>query len=57
MDADTHIDATAKVCDPLLFCDNCEFYPIIPVHGHFECPRCHMPTKCCEGIAQDVEPS
>lgn len=44
-----------KVCEPLLFCDNCEFYPIIPVHGHFECPRCHMLTKCCEGIALDID--
>lgn len=37
-----------------LFCDNCMFYPIEPVHGHFMCPQCHMPTKCCEGLAQDV---
>jgi len=37
-----------------LFCDNCGFYPIQPVHGHFMCPQCHMPTKCCEGIPLDV---
>jgi hypothetical protein len=35
---------------PELFCDNCDFYPIVPVHGHFVCPACNMPTKCCEGI-------
>ena len=32
-----------------LYCDNCYYYPIEPVHGHFMCPKCHMPTKCCEG--------
>lgn len=32
-----------------LFCDSCGHYPIEPVHGHFICPACHMPTKCCEG--------
>lgn len=32
------------------FCDNCGYYPIEPVHGHFVCPACHMPTKCCEGL-------
>lgn len=35
---------------PELFCDACGHYPIEPVHGHFVCPACHMPTKCCEGI-------
>lgn len=39
---------------PEFFCDNCGHYPIEPVHGHFMCPACHMPTKCCEGIPQDV---
>lgn len=34
---------------PELFCDSCGHYPIEPVHGHFVCPACHMPTKCCEG--------
>jgi hypothetical protein len=34
---------------PELFCDSCGFYPIEPVHGHFVCPSCKMPTKCCEG--------
>ena len=33
-----------------LYCDNCGHYPIVPVHGHFVCPECKMPTKCCEGI-------
>lgn len=32
------------------FCDHCGHYPIEPVHGHFVCPACKMPTKCCEGI-------
>ncbi len=35
---------------PELFCDACGFYPIEPVHGHFVCPSCKMPTKCCEGM-------
>jgi hypothetical protein len=35
---------------PELFCDACGFYPIEPVHGHFVCPACKMPTKCCEGM-------
>ena len=39
-----------KEKSPEFFCDNCGFYPIEPVHGHFMCPACHMPTKCCEGI-------
>jgi hypothetical protein len=34
---------------PELFCDACGYYPIEPVHGHFVCPACKMPTKCCEG--------
>jgi len=38
-----------KERSPYLFCDYCGFYPIEPVHGHFMCPSCHMPTKCCEG--------
>lgn len=38
-----------KEQSPYLFCDNCGHYPIEPVHGHFMCPSCHMPTKCCEG--------
>lgn len=37
-----------------LFCDSCGHYPIEPVHGHFMCPACRMPTKCCEGSPQDV---
>lgn len=35
---------------PELFCDACGYYPIEPMHGHFVCPRCRMPTKCCEGL-------
>jgi hypothetical protein len=38
-----------KEKSPYLFCDHCDFYPIEPVHGHFVCPSCKMPTKCCEG--------
>ncbi len=34
---------------PYLFCDACGFYPIKPVHGHFVCPSCNLPTTCCEG--------
>lgn len=37
-----------------LFCDACGYYPIEPVHGHFVCPACHMPTKCCEGMPLEV---
>lgn len=39
---------------PELFCDNCGHYPITPMHGHFVCPECFMPTKCCEGSPADV---
>lgn len=39
-----------KEKSPEFFCDNCGHYPIEPVHGHFMCPECHMPTKCCEGL-------
>ena len=34
---------------PEFFCDACGHYPIEPVHGHFVCPACKLPTKCCEG--------
>jgi len=37
-----------------LFCDHCQHYPIEPVHGHFVCPACKMPTKCCEGAPADA---
>jgi len=43
---------TAKQ-SPEFFCDNCQFYPIAPVHGHFECPQCGYKSKCCEGAALD----
>jgi hypothetical protein len=39
---------------PELFCDTCGHYPIEPVHGHFVCPACKMPTKCCEGMPLNV---
>ena len=35
------------------FCEMCEYYPLIAVHGHYECPQCHYKTKCCEGAPQD----
>ncbi len=31
------------------FCEMCGHYPLVPVHGHFECPECRYKTKCCEG--------
>lgn len=39
---------------PYLFCDHCGAYPLEPVHGHFVCLQCHMPTKCCEGGPLDL---
>ena len=39
---------------PEFFCDHCGHYPIVPVHGHFICLACHMPTKCCEGVPVDA---
>jgi hypothetical protein len=49
----TDNDVYAALVDeqtPELFCDTCGYYPIEPMHGHFVCPACKMPTKCCEGI-------
>lgn len=43
-----------KEQSPELFCDSCGFYPIEAVHGHFVCPSCRMPTKCCEGLPANV---
>ena len=40
-----------RIRSPEFFCDNCGHYPIQPVHGHFMCPVCKYPTKCCEGAA------
>ena len=37
-----------------LYCDNCGHYPIYPVHGHFVCPNCFLPTKCCEGAPLEI---
>jgi len=37
-----------------LVCDSCGAYPLEPVHGHFVCPQCKMPTKCCEGGPQEL---
>lgn len=45
--------AESKVCADEYFCEMCEYYPIYPVHGHFECPKCHYKTKCCEGAPQN----
>lgn len=46
-------DEVVKDLIPELFCDSCGHYPIEPVHGHFMCPACKMPTKCCEGLPAD----
>lgn len=42
---------------PQLFCDTCGYYPIEPIHGHFVCPSCKMPTKCCEGAPMELSGS
>jgi hypothetical protein len=42
------------VCSPYLICDNCVAYPLMPVHGHYVCPECKLPTKCCEGGPQEL---
>lgn len=31
-------------------CEVCGYYPLTPVHGHFECSNCRYKTKCCEGM-------
>lgn len=41
-----------KVCSLEYFCEVCEYYPLYPVHGHYECPKCFYKTKCCEGAPQ-----
>ncbi len=42
-----------KERSPELFSGSCgiipQRHPIEPVHGHFMCSACHIPTKCCEG--------
>ena len=40
-----------KTCSLEYFCEACDYYPLLPVHGHYECPQCHYKTKCCEGMA------
>jgi hypothetical protein len=40
-----------KVCSIEYFCELCGFYPLMPIHGHYECPQCHYKTKYCEGMA------
>lgn len=42
----------SKICSLEYFCEVCEYYPLYPVHGHYECPKCFYKTKCCEGIPQ-----
>lgn len=37
------------VASPYLICDNCGAYPLLPMHGHYLCLKCRLPTKCCEG--------
>lgn len=41
-----------KTCSLEYFCEVCEHYPLHPVHGHYECPKCFYKTKCCEGSPQ-----
>jgi hypothetical protein len=42
-----------KVCSLEYFCEVCDYYPLYPVHGHYECPQCRYKTKCCEGAPQN----
>ena len=44
---------TGQVCSLDYFCEMCEYYPLHPVHGHYECPQCGYKTKCCEGAPQE----
>lgn len=44
---------TGSTCSLEYFCEMCEFYPLQPVHGHYECPQCGYKTKCCEGAPQE----
>jgi hypothetical protein len=46
-------DAAEKVCSLEYFCEMCDYYPLYPVHGHYECPQCFYKTKCCEGAPQE----
>lgn len=45
-------DKNEKVCSLEYFCEVCNYYPLYPVHGHYECPQCRYKTKCCEGAPQ-----
>ena len=36
---------TDKVCSLEYFCEVCEYYPLYPVHGHYQCPQCHYKTE------------
>lgn len=45
--------AGGGTCSLEYFCEACEYYPLRPVHGHYECPQCGYKTKCCEGAPQD----
>ena len=45
----TLADTSAKTCLLEYFCEMCDYYPLYPVHGHYECPQCFYKTKCCEG--------
>ncbi len=39
---------------PYLICDNCGNSALIPMHGHFLCQVCKLPTKCCEGSPAEL---
>lgn len=54
--ADENYQALVREGAAELFCDYCGFYPLEPVHGHFVCPSCRMPTKCCEGMPIEITP-
>lgn len=45
-------DEPVKNCSLEYFCEVCDYYPLVAVHGHFECPKCRYKTKCCEGAPQ-----
>jgi hypothetical protein len=49
------VSKAENVCSDEYFCDNCGHYPLVPVHGHFVCPACKMPTKCCEGAPAAIQ--
>ncbi len=43
-----------NACSLEYFCEVCDYYPLYPAHGHYQCPQCGYKTKCCEGMAQEL---